>query len=857
METTKRSKGAVRGFLVRLVFCVTLALALGSCGGTRVEQQVPLGAASFRPLAADTQLGQTFVVHHDGLAGVAVFLRPDTPGAGTLRAELLPARGAPPVATASLAVAAVNEPRPYELVFAEPLASRQRDYFLVLQIEGEGMLQLAVMPGTSYRDGSLYLGAEPIDGQLVHGQIFATGPRLLGFLQRLVTYGGLLLAAAALLLLPGLGLLAALGLPGVQRTTGEWVALAVGVSLALLPVVLVWARVAGLQLGPWNAWLPIVVGAVLVGLRFLVTRRRLQQAQTMADNPGQLRQEQPAAVGWRFELGLLGLVLVILLVRLVVVGSLEAPMWGDSYQHAMITQLILDNNGIFSSWAPYEPYETLTVQFGFSAFAAVLAWVTGLDAVDATLTAGQILNAAAALVLYPFALRLANGNRWAGVVAVSVAGLLTPLPGVYVNWGRYAQLSGQVVLPIAMTLTWDFVAAERRSWRPALLLGLVVAGMALCYYRMAFFYAAFVAVLLVFWAVPTWRLRWRQWLAGLAWLGLAGASTVLFFAPWAINVATSQLAATMGEAAVLGTPLEYIRSDYAAWRLFGDYMPFALLIAAAAAVVWALFRRAWMLPGLALWTALLAGYMATSLFGVPGAVMLQSFSVMIATYIPVALACGWLAAALQERIVGAASSPRVAQPLRRAAPAALPLVLVVLAGWGAVQQLRIVDPMHILVTRPDVKAMRWIAASTPPDARFLVQGFDVYGGTTVVGADGGWWIPLLAGRANTMPPQYALANERPEPLNYTQRLVELVHTLKATPPSTEAGLRTLCSYGITHLYNGQGQGGVGVTARSLWTPAELDASPYFVRTYAEDRVTIYRFDRQRCSAAAQSELATP
>lgn len=516
-------------------------------------------------------------------------------------------------------------------------------------------------------------------------------------------------------------------------------------------------------------------------------------------------------------------------------------MWGDSYQHAMITQLMLDNGGLFSSWAPYTPYATLTVQFGFSSVAAALAWVTGANAVQATILAGQLLNAAAALALYPLALRLAGGSRWAGLAAVLTAGLLAPLPGIYVNWGRYAQLAGQVVLPAAMALTWD-LAAGRRGWRPAALVGAVVAGMALCYYRMAFFYAAFVGVLLLFWGLPTWRLRWREWLGALAWLAVAAATTAVLFVPWALNVATSQLAATVGEAAVVGTPLDYVRADYGAWRLLGDYMPAWLLAASGAAVLWALLRREWMLPGLALWGALLAGYMATSLFGVPGAVMLQSFSVLIAIYIPVALACGWLAAAL----VGLLPRQEPA-PARRWAAALPAAALALLALWGGARQLRILDPAYILVTRPDVKAMGWIAAHTPPGARFLVHGFDVYGGTSVVGADGGWWIPLLAGRENTMPPQYAIANERPDPPDYTQRVVGLVHELRAAPPTTDAGMQILCAWGITHLYNGQGQGAVGATARPLFTPAELDASPHFTRQYAEDRVRIYSFDRQVCA----------
>ena len=836
----------------RALLVAAVAVTLTACTATSAEQQVPLGAASFYPLASGAELGQSFVVHHAGLAGVELFLQPDTPGTGTLRAELRASVDGPPLATASLPIAAVTEPRLYAFRFAAPLASRQRDYYLALSVAGGGAVQAAVMPGDAYRDGSLYVAGRPAEGQLVYGQIFATGPRLLGYAARLATYLAMILAGLLVCVIPGLGLLAALDLPDQRRSVAERIALAVGISMAMLTVLLVWAQLLGLRLGPWNIWLLVSLGAALLAWR----ARHLRLPALRAWRPR----------GDRLDLALLALLLLIVLVRLVVVGSLDAPMWGDSYQHAMITQLMLDNGGLFNDWAPYEHYVTLTVQFGFSAVAAALAWATGISAVDATILAGQLLNAAAALTLYPLALRLAGGRRWAGVVAVLTAGLLAPLPGIYVNWGRYAQLAGQVVLPVAMALTWDLVAAPRRGWRPALLLGLVVAGMTLCYYRMAFFYVAFVGVLLLCWALPTWRLSWRAWGAGLGWLALAGAATALFFAPWAVHVSSSQLAATIGEAAALGTPLEYVQADYRAWTLLPTYMPLPLLVASAIAVLWALVRRAWMLPGLLLWTLLLSGYMATSLYGVPGAVMLQSFSVLIAVYIPVALACGWLAAELVDGLAGRPTTDdrrqggrfaAIGYRLERFAPLrpaigyhTVPFVgLAVLALWGGLQQLRIVDPAFIIVTRPDVKAMRWIAAETPPTARFLVHGFDVYGGTSVVGADGGWWIPLLAGRSNTMPPQYAIANERAEPPDYTKRVVALVHDLRAAPPTTPEGMQILCAEGITYLYHGQGQGRVGATAAPLFTPAELDASPNFTLRYAQDRVAIYSFDRQVCPVA--------
>ena len=105
----------------------------------------------------------------------------------------------------------------------------------------------------------------------------------------------------------------------------------------------------------------------------------------------------------------------------------------------------------------------------------------------------------------PLSRRIAGGNRWAGIGTIIVAGLLMPMPAFYVNWGRYAQLAGQVVLPIAIWLLWDFLEPKRLSWPAYGLACVSLAGLALSYYRMPFYYAVFVLAWLLLWALPRWR----------------------------------------------------------------------------------------------------------------------------------------------------------------------------------------------------------------------------------------------------------------------------------------------------------------------------------------------------------------
>jgi hypothetical protein len=256
---------------------------------------------------------------------------------------------------------------------------------------------------------------------------------------------------------------------------------------------------------------------------------------------------------------------------------------------------------------------------------------------------------------------------------------------------------------------------------------------------------------------------------------------------------------------------------------------------------------------------------------------MQNFAVVIALYIPVSLSVGWLLGQLAIRVEssihlrepiagqvigqgtgaarGAGSAGADASVDYRACPARSQRVVAVAflatALLAATRQVRVVDPAHIMVTRPDMRAMAWIRENTPPEALFLVEGFRIYGGRSAVGADAGWWLPLLAGRRNTMPPQYALVNEVPLEPDYGRRVVDLVAHLESESPASPGSIELLCDWGVTHVYVGQGQGKVGAGAVQLFSPQDFRASSAFRTVYHRDRVHIFALDPQLCGAAVE------
>lgn len=796
-----------------------------------------------------TSAGQTFMAQHGGLMGIELYL---APGSGPAASVTLGLRSDPAsqqdLVKATLPGASIAHPGYYRFTFPPLNNTRNRSYYAQWQVTPPATLQVGIATGQHYLDGARYENNEPDGQQTAFRLIYAPNAVALDLLQRLASVLGWMGLLAILFVAPGLALLRIAGIGAKAEGDQDWaeqIAVAAGLGLAFYPVLLVWTHLAGLSLGAWHVWLTL--GAALLILLWRGWKFNIARDTT--------KKRPPNAIPWS-SIALAGVVISILFTRLLVIGGLAAPLWGDSVQHATMAQLIVDQGGLFQSWEPYAPYATLTTHFGFSALTAVLTWATGMNSVQATLVFGQLINGLAVFTLYPLAKRIANGNRWAGVAAVLAVGLISPHPAFYVNWGRYAQLAGQTILPVALWLLWRLAEEWRRpdarigaGWQAAFVLGCTLCGMMLTYYRMPYYFITFVLPWICCWALPAWRSNLRVWLREGALLGLAALFALALFLPWALNAMGSNLVSlattpssteVSPDAAALQRQaiVDYVRNEYRAWLLLPSFVPWSLLSTAGIALLWSLAKRRGEVLLVWLWLAGLASLVASQLLGLPGANLMQNFAVLIALYIPVGICAGWVFGALTSAL--ARRLPRLAPPLALAC-------LALLGGWHLPAQLTIIQPQHIMVTQPDLRAMRWIAQNTPANARFLVEGFSIMEGVQAVGADAGWWLPLLAGRANTMPPQYAMLNEQPKPANYTQRVVELVQTLEAEAVHTPPATKQLCAWEISHIYIGQRQGAIGFGVIQLFTPEELNNHPAFQLLYHADLVHIYAFNHQVCA----------
>src|SRR5205823_9823785 len=114
-----------------------------------------------------------------------------------------------------------------------------------------------------------------------------------------------------------------------------------------------------------------------------------------------------------------------------------------------------------------------------------------------------------------------------------ITGFISIMPSFYVNWGRYTQLSGHVLLAVSLV----FMVAAMQEWRirNVALAGFCVAGLVVVHYRVLIFFGLFVLALAIWQAWQLWNSKQALvtgWTRSLLALGL-GAIVAL---PWIIHL---------------------------------------------------------------------------------------------------------------------------------------------------------------------------------------------------------------------------------------------------------------------------------------------------------------------------------
>ncbi len=866
----------MRPVLLPVSLCMCLLLAGCQVTGAHDlhDTTVAPGSNSIT-LPQGGSLGQTFVARHAGLDGVSLYVAQMTFDTEiTLDVHILDSAmpGAQDIRTAQLRLDPSTHVGWQHVTFNPLTDSHNQTYYLVISgtLPAGSRVKLATAPANGYQDGALYINGRPVDGQLPLELNYAEGAILADLMVWLVGALGVCAAVAWLFLIPGLALQITL-LPLPEENWKTRFGLATGLGLGLYAPLFVWAKAANIAPG---AMVTVVVPCIgLAGLVWYLVRRRSWQRW-----PGEVTKwwhstaRQP-------DLVFIVLVGLLVLVRLALLRETDAPMWGDSVQHAMISQLIYEHGGLFDSWLPYAPYSTLTVHPGFHIITALFMWLTGQTVLQSMLLSGQVVNALGIVTLVPLAQRLIKSN-WSGTGVVLVAGLLSPLPTGFLNWGRYPQLFGQSILPVAVWLVWRLIVDRDHAQAGVFIAcGLSVASSFLAYYRTAQVIAVFAFMALIARAVLQSQLvlhrtthdeypeqvEYRKAAQSasspivghavqsgrpinptqasskliLLKLLLSACLALVIVSPWLLHLRGTALAEGMDASNTGMNNLPAIWSDYQVFFTQGPaLLSGALIVLSVVIAMWSVLRGHWEIWVIGIWGVALIGLPALRLLPLPGINNEQAFAVLVGLYIPIGLLVGSAVDALLEW------SSHAGLPLLWAGNAGVVLVAVL----GIRGQLNVLNPNDRILAPADLRAFTWIRSNTPKSAYFLVDGFLVFDGRSAVGSDGGWWIPLLTQRRSTMPPQYPLLVERPVDRQYNQMVVDMVSKVRQQGVTSPDTIALLCRYGITHVYVGQEQGRIGTPPpQPMLSLANLERSPYYSTLYRQDKVGIFALHPSACN----------
>lgn len=798
----------------------SLALLLSACTTlTDFDSSQDYRGQVVGVVSREATVGQSLAVRRADFSGITLWLRPkstETPPDAALQVRILAAPGeAEALVEQSISFARLEAQFPVTIQFPALSPRAGQTYYLELattdgEVDVLGRLENASPLGEAYRSG------EAMDADLSFRLLYRYDLRdAWEDARSLAGQAWLLIPLLLTVWLPGWLLLQFSGL-GTHLERGERWALAVGLSLAVIPIVLLWTSLIGLRWNGLTAWL--AVGVLLAAGAWWLYQHAFKrkppaipaEASGESSSPDESQPSRRATTQAWIPLALLGILGLSFFLRMAMVRDLAAPPWVDSVHHGVITRLILEEGRYPESYAPYIDIETAHYHPGFHAALALFTGLSGLEMERSMLFFGQALNALSILAVYLFTVTL-TGQRLAGLIAALIVGFLTPMPAYYTSWGRYTQLTSLLILPAAFTLLTRLVLdkPQRRadllpgghSFRLLLLAGIACGGLFLVHYRVA----AFLFLLLAAWMLVRSRTTIiesgdaSRLVNETGLLAGGGAAALALSLPWWPGL----LSTLIGPSLAWGEAPAKLLEGFT-WGFLTSAQGVAVLGLAGAGLLLGLLTRRNFPLVLLTWVGLLFLLANLSALKLPGGGLVNTVSVEISLFLPLAAAAGYLVA------WGLSTAGRLLPHNLRW----LPRLALLLGALGVVwlgfrDLLPVLNPVTVLYRTADRQAMQWMRDNLPQGAKVQINPFS-WGYRVYAGADGGYWIGPLAGRATNPPPVLYGLDTGPQSeilaiSDGNQQVLDL-----AGQPDELYNL--LSDQGIDYVYLGARGGGLSPTA---------------------------------------------
>jgi hypothetical protein len=811
---------------IRPLLIIGLAPLLAGCLTLKDPEASQVHAGdSLAIVQADQTVGQSFFSRRPGFNGLDLWLNisPDSDTkAGMLILELYQEPGdAEPIAISFLEFTQIAASSPVYVSFSPQPPLAEGSYFLSLSTVA-GSIETLGRAEDIYPHGNAFINGAPIEADLAFRLSYDYAYLgMLDDLKTLLVNLWLVLPLALILWLPGWFLLAVTDV-GKQFDGGERLALSIGLSMAVIPLLMTWTSWLELSWSRVSVW-----GAIGILLLYVLWRA-MKKSHTFS---------LPKMDG--YQVALAGIFLLTLFVRITMVRDLFAPPWVDSIHHGMISRLILESGGYPDTYAPYLDLDSSRYHPGFHSLLASFVWLSDLDLEQAMLTFGQVLNA---LVVFPVYLltKSLTSDKGSAVIAALIAGLFSAMPAYYTSWGRYTQLAALLILPVAFVwihnlqkqhpipvntsaIELDIILDrryKRARWRYLLLAGIASAGLFLTHYRIAVFLTCLIAADFISYMYPRRKqgLSWLDILKDLAWIALGGLFALLLIIPWLPSTVRTLFIPMLslwqgGNATPFGGFV---------WSFLTTALGTYTLVLAALGLLLGLLQRRWFTITLILWVALLFFLANVDALGLPGGGFITNLSVEITLFMPISVLGGYLIAQLIELWMKV-----IPQRMLKIVQSAIVVTAMILSLIAARHLIPILNPITFLFRQADKPALTWIKDNIPADETILINPFS-WGYGFYAGADGGYWITPLTG-LKTMPPPVLYG------LDYDLQVVEAINELNQqvieSGGNAEALHPLLLDTGINYIYLGSRGGPI--------SPLALRSSPLYKLLYNQDGTWLF------------------
>ncbi len=728
-------------------------------------------------LNSQSVIGQSFISRRANLNGITIWLT-----ISSQPSDLTPASLSQPVTVRLFHAAGESAPL-YTTIINIP--SSGQDIPIAINIPPQNnpagqifYLTLSSDSGTvlingrnedAYADGQAYINGSPVQADIA----FMLGYDY-GFSALVLDLAGFLHGAwlvfplLILLWLPGWLLLS---FSGHRRhfDFGEQTALALGISLAIIPLLVLWATVLNIR---WSRDEVLFLSGFLVAVliawviyNLVYSSPSSQQADPAPPGNGIAWHQKFSKSLSTSSFFLIIVFLTGLIVRLVMVRDLATPAWVDSVHHALITRLILDHGVFPSTYQPYINIPATAYHPGFHSIAAFFVWLTNLDLSRALLILGQVLNAACIFPVYLLT-KTFTRSAVAGVFAALITAFFTPMPAYYTSWSRYTELTGLLILPVVLALIHLWLAnpsIRRVTW--VILLGAIsAAGLFMVHYRVVIFMLFLVFSFVLYHSLIKARasphLSAQIWLLSILMAIIAILLVIPWFLPTLTNTVIPQVKSSTSQAVAIfkDFPLPYLTSALGKQAM----------VLAGLGLVWSLFKRRSLALVIALWLVILFFLANLSSFNLPGADLITNNSVEIILFIPISILAGYF---VDQLLVQWKSL------LPHRLHSTFAALVILIAGFtsclGVRQLLPILNPNTILSRQADLPAIQWLSENLPANETIVINSF-AWGYGLFAGNDGGYWISPLTGRQTIPPPVlYGLAADARPISQHSQEIANL------------------------------------------------------------------------------------